>query len=251
MSLIFLGPGTFWHSKARCKLRGSRTHTVGVNPANIVYVFVVKCCGKAIEIRSTSYKILEITWMNKYWIQISQPLPFILVTRLHHISIYHIDIMYIYTVYIYICTYTYIIYYRSVQICHRNCLGSCKILAPEWLKLWSSQRQSCFWSFCAIDTRSLAFGSRKLSGDLPNLKQMWYLFLFVPLKANSQQLFCGLRWCNFDVPKGSHDFHAPSTFHVFTAQVFQSFKYADTEGAALCPATIRYNKRCDRCKRPR
>ena len=30
VSLFFIGPGTFWHSKARCKLRGSRTHTVGV-----------------------------------------------------------------------------------------------------------------------------------------------------------------------------------------------------------------------------
>ena len=35
---------------------------------------------------------------------------------------YHIDIIYIYK-----CTYTYIIYYRSVQMSHRNCLGSCKI----------------------------------------------------------------------------------------------------------------------------
>ena len=108
----------------------------------------------------------KMTWKKKYWIQIS--LSFILGTSwLHHISYqYCILIILVYNMYIY----TYIICHRCVMN-DRNCLGSgcpSELLAKFG---WCAQGHSGFWRFCAIDTRSLAFGSRKLSGDLQNLKQ--------------------------------------------------------------------------------
>ena len=102
----FFGPGTFWRSKARCKLRGSRTHTLlGWTQWTLSTSLSWSVVGRRLKLDQEVVKYCEMTWMNS-------DSSAMYTGYIHHISI----LLYIYT-------YTNIMPYRCIQMSHRNCLG--------------------------------------------------------------------------------------------------------------------------------